>query len=58
MNKDILKEVESLDQRIDALQHPAAEEDETARLLGEETTPAETESLARLEEQRAELLEQ
>ena len=36
MIKDILKEVESLDRRISALEHPTAEDEAESQLLGEE----------------------
>ena len=59
MIKDILKEVESLDQRIDALQSPAPEDDAEKQLLGEEPTVREdSESLEELEARRTALLEQ
>lgn len=59
MIKDILKEVESLDQRIDALQSPAPEDDAEKQLLGEEPTVREdSEPLEELEARRTALLEQ
>lgn len=59
MIKDILKEVESLDQRIDALQSPAPEDDAERQLLGEEPTVRDdSESLEELEARQTALLEQ
>lgn len=59
MIKDILKEVESLDHRIDALEHPTQEDDAARQLLGEEeTAPAAGETLEELKARRDALLEQ
>ena len=59
MIKDILKEVESLDRRIGALEHPTAEDEAESQLLGEEKgASTEAESLDELEARRDALLEQ
>ena len=58
MIKDILKELESLDQRIEALENPAEEPGDEARLLGETGTAENAASLAELEALRAQTLEQ
>ena len=59
MIKDILKEVESLDRRISALEHPTAEDEAESQLLGEEKgASAEAESLDELKARRDALLEQ
>ncbi len=58
MIKDILKELESLDQRIEALENPAEEPGDEARLLGETGTAESAASLAELEALRAQALEQ
>ena len=59
MIKDILKEVESLDRRIGALEHPTAEDEAESQLLGEEKgASAEAESLDELKARRDALLEQ
>ena len=58
MIKDILKEVESLDRRIDALQNPTPEDDAEKQLLGEDSAPAAAESVEELEARRDALLEQ
>ena len=59
MIKDILKEVESLDRRIGALEHPTAEDEAESQLLGEEKgASTEAESLDELKARRDELLEQ
>ena len=58
MIKDILKEVESLDQRIDALQNPTPEDDTDKQLLGEEENAPADVSVEELEARRAALLEQ
>lgn len=56
MIKDILKEVEKLDQKIDALRATPAEGDEAAQLLGETDKAKGSETLAELETRRSELL--
>ena len=59
MIKDILKEVESLDRRIGALEHPTAEDEAESQLLGEEKgASTEAESLDELKARRDALLEQ
>ena len=59
MIKDILKEVESLDHRIDALEHPTPEDDADKQLLGEDAAaPAGAESIEELKTRRDALLEQ
>ena len=59
MIKDILKEVESLDRRISALEHPTAEDEAESQLLGEEKgASTEAESLDELKARRDALLEQ
>lgn len=58
MIKDILKELESLDQRIEALENPAEEPGDEAQLLGETGTAESAASLAELEALRAQTLEQ
>ena len=59
MIKDILKELESLDARIEALQNPAEEPDTETRLLGGAGQPPESEAaLAELEALRSQLLAQ
>ena len=59
MIKDILKEVESLDRRIGALEHPTAEDEAESQLLGEEKGASpEAESLDELKARRDALLEQ
>ena len=59
MIKDILKEVEDLDHRIDNLQNPASEDDAASQLLGEgDTQPEAGESLEELQARRDALLEQ
>ena len=58
MIKDILKEVESLDRRIDALQNPTPEDDAEKQLLGEDSAPTAAESVEELEARRDALLEQ
>ena len=39
MIKDVLKEVESLDRRIGALEHPTAEDEAESQLLGRKRVP-------------------
>ena len=59
MIKDILKEVESLDRRIGALEHPTVEDEAESQLLGEEKgASTEAESLDELKARRDALLEQ
>ena len=59
MIKDILKEVESLDRRISALEHPTVEDEAESQLLGEEKgASTEAESLDELKARRDALLEQ
>ena len=59
MIKDILKEVESLDRRIGALEHPTTEDEAESQLLGEEKgASTEAESLDELKARRDALLEQ
>ena len=59
MIKDILKELESLDARIEALQNPAEEPDTETRLLGGTGQLPESEAaLAELEALRSQLLAQ
>ena len=59
MIKDILKEVESLDHRIDALEHPTPEDEADKQLLGEDAAaPAGAESIEELKTRRDALLEQ
>lgn len=58
MIKDILKEVEVLDRRLDALQHPTAEDDAVSQLLGEENAPEAGATLEELQARRDALLEQ
>ena len=59
MIKDSLKEVESLDRRISALEHPTAEDEAESQLLGEEKgASTEAESLDELKARRDALLEQ
>lgn len=58
MIKDILNEVDSLDQRIDALQNPVPVEDAEQQLLGEDSPVQTGETLEELQRQREELLEQ
>ena len=50
MIKDILKEVEDLDHRIDNLQNPASEDDAAIQLLGEgDAQPEAGDSLEELQ---------
>ena len=59
MIKDVLKEVESLDRRIGALEHPTVEDEAESQLLGEEKgASTEAESLDELKARRDALLEQ
>lgn len=59
MIKDILKEVESLDRRIDALQNPTPEDEADKQLLGEDTAmPSGAETLDVLVARRDALLAQ
>ena len=59
MIKDILKEVEALDRRIGALEHPTVEDEAESQLLGEEKgASTEAESLDELKARRDALLEQ
>lgn len=58
MIKDILKEVEALDQRLDALEHPTVEDDAVSQLLGEESAPEVGATPEELRARRDALLEQ
>lgn len=58
MIKDILKEVEVLDRRLEALEHPTVEDDTVSQLLGEENAPEVGATPEELQAQRDALLEQ